>query len=84
MRDAGALNKVFLKLFKKNFVECLVGSGDLADGEREVVRHDREVEDDDHMVHLGNYTHTAYLACYCRQNLVSSLPRGMIKVVDCR
>jgi len=60
------------------------GPGDLADGEPEAVRHDREVEDDDHLARLGSCTHTPYLARHCRQNMVSSLPKGMPKVVDCR
>jgi hypothetical protein len=57
--------------------------GDLADGEREVVRHGRGSRDDDHLVRLRSRTHTPYLACHCRRKLVGSLPRGMPKIVDC-
>jgi hypothetical protein len=40
--------------------------GDLADGERETVRHGRRVGDDDHLARLGSYTHTPFLACHCQ------------------
>jgi hypothetical protein len=39
---------------------------------------------DDHLTRLKSNTHTPYLACHYRQNLVNSLPRGMPKVVYCR
>jgi hypothetical protein len=38
----------------------------LADGERETVRHGHEVRDDDHLAHLGSYTHTPYLVRHYR------------------
>ena len=60
------------------------GPGDLADGEREAVGRSHGAGDDDHLVHLESSTHTPYLARHCRQNKVSSLPRGMPKVVDCQ
>jgi hypothetical protein len=60
------------------------GLGDLADGERETICHGHGVRDDDHLARLGSYTHTPYLACHYRQNMVGSLPRGMPKVVICR
>jgi hypothetical protein len=60
------------------------GPGDLADGEREAVRHGREVGDDDHLACLRSSMHTPYLARHCRRNVVGSLPRGMPKVVICR
>jgi hypothetical protein len=60
------------------------GPGDLADSERETVRHGRGIRDDDHLAHLGSCTHTPYLARHCQRNLVGSLPRGMPKVVICR
>ena len=60
------------------------GPGDLADGEREAVRHSHGTRDDDHLVHLESSTHTPYPVCHCRRNMVDSLPRGMPKVVDYR
>ena len=60
------------------------GPGDLTDGEREAVRRSHEAEDDDHLVRLESSTHTPYLARHCRRNMVGSLPKGMLKVVDCR
>ena len=60
------------------------GLGDLADNEREAVRHSHGTRDDDHLVRLESSMHTPYLARHCRQNMVGSLPRGMPKVVDCR
>ena len=60
------------------------GPGDLADGEREAVRRSHGAGDDDHLVRLESSTHTPYLARHCRRNMVSSLPRGMPKVVDYR
>ena len=60
------------------------GLGDLADGEIEAVRHDHEVRDDDHLARLESYTHTPHLAHHYRRNMVSSLPGGMPRVVDCR
>ena len=60
------------------------GLGDLADGEREAVGHSHGTIDDDHLVRLESSTHTPYLACHYQQNMVSSLPRGMSKVVDYR
>jgi hypothetical protein len=60
------------------------GLGDLADGEREIVCHDRGVGDDDHLACLGSCTHTPYLARHCRRDMVDCVPRGMPKVVDCR
>jgi hypothetical protein len=42
------------------------GLGDLADGEQEIVHHGHRVRDDDHLAHLGSYTHTPYLARHCR------------------
>ena len=58
------------------------GLGDLADGECEAVRRSHGARDDDHLVRLGSSTHTPYLACHYRRNMVSSLPRGMPKVID--
>ena len=60
------------------------GLGDLADGEREAVRHSHGTGDEDHLVRLESSTHTPYLARHCRRNMVGSLPRGMPKVVDYR
>ena len=60
------------------------GPGDLANGEREAVRHSHGAGDDDHLVCLESSTHTPYLARHCRRNMVGSLPRGMPKVVDYR
>jgi len=60
------------------------GPGDLAVGEREAARHDCEVGDDGHLVHLRSCTHTSYLTRHCRRKLVGSLPRGIPTVVDCR
>ena len=60
------------------------GLGDLTDGEREAVRRSHGTGDDDHLVRLESIMHTPYLACHCRRNMVSSLPRGMPKVVDYR
>jgi len=40
------------------------GPGDLADGEREAIRHSRKVSDDDHLVRLGSCTHIPYLVCH--------------------
>ena len=58
--------------------------GDLTDGEREVVRHGHKIRVDDYLVRLESCTHTPYLARHCRRNMVDSLTRGMLKVVDCR
>ena len=44
------------------------GLGDLADGEREVVRCSHGARDDDHLVCLESSTHTPYLAKYRRQS----------------
>ena len=60
------------------------GLGDLTDGEREAVWRSHGTGDEDHLVRLESSTHTPYLACHCRRNMVGSLPRGMPKVVDCR
>ena len=60
------------------------GPGDLADGEREAVRRSHGAGGDDRLVCLESSTHTPYLARHCRRNMVSSLPSGMPKVVDCR
>jgi hypothetical protein len=60
------------------------GPGDLADREREARRRGHGVGEDDHLTRLKSSTHTPYLVCHCRQNLVGSLLRGMPKVVDCR
>ena len=59
-------------------VSCL---GVLADGEREAFSHGSGGRDDDHLVYLGSYTHTPYLARHYRQKLVGSLPWGMPTVV---
>jgi hypothetical protein len=40
------------------------------------------VGEDDHLALLKSSTHTTYLACHCRQNLVGTLLRSMSKVVD--
>jgi hypothetical protein len=62
-----------------------VGSlDDLADGERETVRHSRGVRDDDHLARLGSCTHTPYIVRHCRRDMIGSLPRGMPKVVNYR
>jgi hypothetical protein len=45
------------------------------------MRHGHGVRDDDHLARLGSCMHTPYLARHYRRNLVSSLPRGMPKVV---
>jgi hypothetical protein len=37
-----------------------------------------------HLACMGVRTHTPYLACHYRRNVVDSLPRGMPKVVICR
>jgi hypothetical protein len=47
----------------------------------ETVHHGCGVRDDDHLARLGSCTHTPHLARHCRRNLVSSLSRGMPKVV---
>ena len=60
------------------------GPGDLANGEREAVRRSHGAGDDDRLVFLGSSMHTPYLALHCRRNMVSSLPRGMPKIVDYR
>ena len=60
------------------------GLGDLTDGEHEAVRRSHGTRDDDHLVCLESSTHTPYLACHYRRNMVDSLPRGMPKVVDYR
>ena len=60
------------------------GLGDPADGEREAVRRSHGTGDDDHLVRLESSTHTPYLACHYRRNMVGSLPRRMPKIVDYR
>ena len=47
---------------------------DLADGEHETFGHGSGSWDDDHLVCLGSYTHTPYLARHYRRKLVGSLP----------
>ena len=60
------------------------GPGDLADVEREAVWRSHGAGDDDHLICLESSMHTPYLARHYRRNMVSSLPRGMPKVVDYR
>jgi len=54
---------------------------DLADGERETFSHDHGNWDDDHLVHLGSYTHAPYLVRHYQRKLVGSLPWGIPTVV---
>ena len=51
------------------------GPGDLANGEREAVRHSHGIGEVGYQVRLGSCTHTPYLTHHSRRSTVDSPPR---------
>ena len=58
-----------------------IGTSSTAAGRCQFVVDDVDLEVR-HLVRHGISTHTPYLVCHCRRNLVGGLPRGIPRVVD--